>query len=64
MRTPLGVSVFSESGGELVSTKTDGFGNVHFVLPSVHDDLVLLILKLEDEKQEVLLRIPESKKPA
>jgi len=64
VKTPLGVSVFSESGGELVSTKTDEFGNVHFVLPSVHDDLLLLVLNLKGEKQEVLLRIPESKKPA
>jgi putative zinc finger protein len=68
VRTPvkisLSISAFSESAGELISAKTDEFGNLRFILPSGLDDLLLLTLNLEGDKQEVLLRIPESKEPA
>ena len=63
-KVPLGISIRSETGGELFSTQSDEFGNSHFVLPGVHDDLLLLALNLKGTEQQILFRVPEGQKPA
>jgi hypothetical protein len=56
--------MFSETGDELISTQSDEFGNTHFVLPTAPDDLLLLTLTLNNDKQQLFLRVSGSKKPA
>jgi hypothetical protein len=62
-KVPLNASVQSETGDELVSTKSDEFGNSRFMLPSAPGGIYILTLSIEDIQQQILFRAPEMAKP-
>ena len=61
-KTPLNIAVYAGTGEELISAKSDEFGNAQFEIPvaSLPDDLVVLTLKLEGSEQQLLLRLPKT----
>jgi hypothetical protein len=64
VREPLSICVSSGAGEELISVRSDEFGNCHFVVPSgvSPGDLRVLTLTLKDDERQLLLRVPEEQK--
>lgn len=63
---PVQISLRSEAGEELFSTKTDVHGNSHFVLPGdqVGDGVCILTLADEDNETHLPFRVPERRTSA
>ena len=65
-KTSLNITVCSGTGEELISARTDKFGNAQLSVPaaSLPDDLAVLTVKLEGREQQLLLRLPETQRSA
>jgi hypothetical protein len=64
VKVPLNISLQTEAGDELISSKTDKFGNGHLAVPPVPGKFIVIKLDLQGDVRQILLRVPESKEPA